>query len=345
MLVASGLDDVDLVVGGEKMARLIPDLGIEDETDPEYLRQRCVGMPGPSFWAMPTRRRMEEHGTTEEDLADVAVKARQGRHAQRERALPARLFTREEVLKSALVSYPLRLYEICSGERRRRGGDPLLGRGGAPAHHDARLGGGERGGHRRFDDGLPRALATSSPPASPFTARPATLSAKPWRARAPSPGISRGGTAGQHRLLRAGLPEEWGLCQPGEAESLMRKGETLRDRQASINPSGGSSASRSDHGPGIFEVCEALRLAAAGPVGSRQVPTPGWPFPQSIGLGGNATAVVSSASAATARDREREERHPPKRSISTPSIKERSVANNGPKLSTGLPHLDTSCEA
>jgi acetyl-CoA acetyltransferase len=48
-LVASGLHDVVLVVGGEKMPKgFIQTSGVEEETDPEYLRQRCVGMPGPS---------------------------------------------------------------------------------------------------------------------------------------------------------------------------------------------------------------------------------------------------------------------------------------------------------
>ena len=97
MLVASGLHDIVLVVGGEKMPKgFIQTSGVEDETDPEYLRQRCVGLPGPSFWAMLTRRRMEEHGTTHEDLADVAVKAHRSASTTRTRASgrssPARRF-------------------------------------------------------------------------------------------------------------------------------------------------------------------------------------------------------------------------------------------------------------
>ena len=76
MMVASGAHDVVLVVGGEKMPKgFIQTSGLDDETDPEYLRQRCVGLPGPGFWALLPRQRMEEYGTSHEDLAAVAVKA------------------------------------------------------------------------------------------------------------------------------------------------------------------------------------------------------------------------------------------------------------------------------
>ncbi len=55
-LVAGGVYDMLLVVGGEKMPKgFIQTSGVEEETDPEYLRQRCVGMPGPAFWALLCR--------------------------------------------------------------------------------------------------------------------------------------------------------------------------------------------------------------------------------------------------------------------------------------------------
>src|SRR3990172_11965871 len=113
-LVASGLFDLVLVVGGEKMPKgFIQTSGVEEASDPESLRQRCVGVPGPAFWAMLTRRRMEEHGTTEEQLAKVAVKAHQN-SVHNPYARFRREFTLEEVMGSALVAAPLRLYEICA---------------------------------------------------------------------------------------------------------------------------------------------------------------------------------------------------------------------------------------
>src|SRR3990172_10249765 len=112
-LVASGMHDVVLVVGGEKMPKgFIQTSGVEETTDPEFLRQRCIGFPGPAFWATLCRRRMKDYGTTEEQLAKVAVKAHQvGKHNANARFRQE--FTLEQVLKSNVVSYPLRLYEIC----------------------------------------------------------------------------------------------------------------------------------------------------------------------------------------------------------------------------------------
>jgi acetyl-CoA acetyltransferase len=52
-LVASGAHDVVLVVGGEKMPKgFIQTSGNEEKTDPEFVRQRMIGMPGPAFWAL-----------------------------------------------------------------------------------------------------------------------------------------------------------------------------------------------------------------------------------------------------------------------------------------------------
>ncbi len=78
MLVASGQHDIVLVMGGEKMPKgFIQTSGVDEETDIEYLRQLCVGMPGPAFWAALCRRRMQDFGTTHEDLARIAVKSHQ----------------------------------------------------------------------------------------------------------------------------------------------------------------------------------------------------------------------------------------------------------------------------
>src|ERR1035437_2714965 len=112
-LVAGGVYDLVLVVGGEKMPKgFIQTSGVADETDPEYLRQVCVGVPGPAFWGMLCLRRMSEYGTTEEQLAKIAVKAHQvAQHNANARF--RQLFSVEDVLKSKPVSWPLRLYEIC----------------------------------------------------------------------------------------------------------------------------------------------------------------------------------------------------------------------------------------
>ena len=95
-LVAGGFHDIVLVVGGEKMPKgFIQTSGIEDETDPEFLRQRCIGMPGPCLLGAA-------HPSPHEGLRHDGGAAREGRRqsprdrqAQRVRALPAGVHPRE----------------------------------------------------------------------------------------------------------------------------------------------------------------------------------------------------------------------------------------------------------
>jgi acetyl-CoA acetyltransferase len=292
-LVASGLHDMVLVVGGEKMPKgFIQTSGLEDVTDPEYLRQRCVGMPGPAFWALLARRRMEEYGTTEEDYAEVAVKAHKvGTH--NELARFRQLFTKEEVLASSLVTYPLRLYEICpvsdgaaavvicSPEvARRHTTKPVWVASSAVAT-------------MAFDDGLPRGLASVVPSGLTHHSEAAHAVRKSLEGAGVAPDdLSLVELQDNTVYYELAFPEEWGLCKPGEAESLMRKGETLPTGRMPINPSGGFLCfGEATTAQGLFQICEVGRQLR-GEAGERQVPNARLGLAQTLGLGGNATATI-----------------------------------------------------
>jgi acetyl-CoA acetyltransferase len=292
-LVASGLHDMVLVVGGEKMPKgFIQTSGLEDVTDPEYLRQRCVGMPGPAFWALLARRRMEEYGTTEEDYAEVAVKAHKvGTH--NEFARFRQLFTKEEVLASSLVTYPLRLYEICpvsdgaaavvicSPEvARRHTTKPVWVASSAVAT-------------MAFDDGLPRGLASVVPSGLTHHSEAAHAVRKSLEGAGVAPDdLSLVELQDNTVYYELAFPEEWGLCKPGEAESLMRKGETLPTGRVPINPSGGFLCfGEATTAQGLFQICEVGRQLR-GEAGERQVPNARLGLAQTLGLGGNATATI-----------------------------------------------------
>ena len=293
-LVASGLHDIVLVVGGEKMPKgFIQTSGVEEETDPEYLRQRCVGMPGPAFWAMLCRRRMKEHGTTEEQLARIAVKSHQvAKHNPNARF--RKEFTLEEVLASPMVSDPLRLYEICpvsdgaaavvlcsAEQARRRTSRPVWVAASAVAT-------------ARFDDGITRGLGGMVPPSGRTYHSEAAL--------AVSRAFEQAGVGPRDLDLvelqdntvyyELAFPEEWGLCEPGEAERLLEQGETLPTGRLPINPSGGFlSFGEATTAMGVFQVCE-LGWQMRGQAGPRQVPGAKLALAQTLGLGGNGTAVI-----------------------------------------------------
>jgi acetyl-CoA acetyltransferase len=293
-LVASGLHDVVLVVGGEKMPKgFIQTSGVQETTDPEYLRQVCVGMPGPAFWAVMCRRRMAEYGTTEEQLAKIAVKAHKN-SVHNPNARFRKEFTLEEVLNSALVSYPLRLYEICpvsdgaaavvicsADEARKRTTTPVWVAASSVAT-------------ARFDDGIPRGIAGPVPTdGKAYHSEAAAAVRKALDGAGVGPGdLDFVELQDNTVYYELSFPEEWGLCEPGQAEWLLERGETTPTGKLPINPSGGFlSFGEATTAQGLFQVCE-LGWQLRGQAGGRQVPHAKVGLAQTLGLGGNGTAVV-----------------------------------------------------
>ena len=272
-LVAGGLYDVVLVVGGEKMPKgFIQTSGVEEETDPEYLRQRCVGMPGPAFWALLCRQRMAEVGTTEEQLAKVAVKAHKIA-VHNEYARFRKEFSLEMVLESNLVSDPLRLYEICpvsdgaaaaiicSAEKARQlTSNPVWVAGSAVAT-------------MRADDGLPRGLAGTIPDGRTHHSEAAIAVEKALEQAGATPqDLDFVELQDNTVYYELAFPEDWGLCEPGEAEHLLEAGETMPTGKMPINPSGGFLCfGEATTAMGVFQVCE-LTQQLRGDAGKRQVP-------------------------------------------------------------------------
>ncbi len=292
-LVAGGVYDMVMVAGGEKMPKgFIQTSGVADTTDPEYVRQLCVGMPGPGFWALLTRRRMAEYGTTEEQLAKVAVKAHQcGKH--NENARFRQEFTLKQVLESAVVSDPLRLYEICpvsdgaaavllcSAEAARKlTTEPVWVAGSAVATAS-------------FSDGITRGVGGMSPPGNTHHSEAKLAVAKAFEQAGLGPSdIDFVELQDNTVYYELAFPEEWGLCQPGEAESLLEAGETMPDGKLPINPSGGFLCfGEATTAQGLFQICE-LTWQLRGQSGPRQVPDAKVGLCQTLGLGGNGAAAV-----------------------------------------------------
>ena len=91
------------------------------------------------------------------------------------------------------------------------------------------------------------------------------------------------------------FPEDWGMCEPGESERLLEAGETTPVGKMPINPSGGFiSFGEATTAQGIFQVVE-VATQLRGTAGGRQVPDAKIGMCQTIGLGGNGTAVVLKA--------------------------------------------------
>ena len=292
-MVAGGAYDLMLVVGGEVMPKgMIQTSGLEDPNDPEFLRQRCVGMPGPSFWSTLARRRMFDYGTTEEQYAKVVVKARKISVHN-----PFARFQKEvslaEVLASPYVSNPLRLFEICpvsngaaavvicSKEKARQfSANPVMVATSAVATVD-------------FSDALPRGLSGPVPAGPSFHTESKAVVLKAFEQAGIGPkDVSFTELQDNCCFYELAYPEEWGLCAPGEAERLLDAGEYAPTGRMPINPSGGFvSFGEATTAMGVWQIAE-LTWQLRGQSGGRQVPGAKVGLCQTNGLGGNATAAI-----------------------------------------------------
>ncbi len=118
MAVASGMHDIVVVGGVEKMT----DVTVNEATtalggagDQEWELSQGITFPG--LYALMARRHMHDYGTTQEQLASVAVK-NHGNALANKYAQFHRKITIDDVMKSKMIADPLKLLDcssICDG--------------------------------------------------------------------------------------------------------------------------------------------------------------------------------------------------------------------------------------
>ena len=107
-MIAAGQAEVVLVTASEKM--YVPEMGLVDSGSAEL--GTLLGLVAPATFGIRARRHMEEFGTTEKQMALVAVKNRS--HAQLNPFAQFREpVTVEEVLASPMVADPLTRLQCC----------------------------------------------------------------------------------------------------------------------------------------------------------------------------------------------------------------------------------------
>ena len=113
MEIAAGVSDVMLVGGAERV------LNVPTAESTEYFAyasdaiwEQTLGLTFPGVFALIARAHMEKYGTTEEQMAAVAVKNHKhgtlNPKAQFQKAI-----TVEQVLQSAYIADPLKLFDCC----------------------------------------------------------------------------------------------------------------------------------------------------------------------------------------------------------------------------------------
>ena len=111
MAVASGMHDIVVVGGAEKMTDVSDDESAiiqSSAADQEW--ETVLGATFPALHALIARRHMHDHGTTREQLSEVAIKNH--RHgSMNPKAQFQREITRETVMGSPVVASPLRMFD------------------------------------------------------------------------------------------------------------------------------------------------------------------------------------------------------------------------------------------
>jgi acetyl-CoA acetyltransferase len=297
--ILAGLSEVALVVGADTTPKgfLAPNAG-ERWDDPDWLRFRLLGMTNPAYFALYARRRMDLYGATQEDFARVKVKnARHG--LANPNARYRKEVSAEDVLASAVVADPLHLLDICATSD------------GAAAVVLA-----STDYARRHGVGRPvriNAVSTVTPTFPntvldmPNLSTDAHGGVQPERTFKESIAHAAYEEAGigpedvslaEVYDLSTALELDWmedlALCKRGEAEALLRAGDTALGGRIPVNPSGGLACfGEAVPAQALAQVCEVtwqLRGQAEG----RQVEGATVGITANQGLFGHGSSVLLS---------------------------------------------------
>lgn len=111
--IASGLADVCLVCGGERLLHLkTPEATAYFAMGSDYAVEGTNGATFPGLYALMAQEHMRRYGTTSEMLASVAIKNHQNA-LNNELAHIRKSIGMSDYLESPYVAYPLRLYDCC----------------------------------------------------------------------------------------------------------------------------------------------------------------------------------------------------------------------------------------
>ncbi|MBI4608901.1 MAG: thiolase domain-containing protein [Candidatus Rokubacteria bacterium] len=284
MEVASGTSDVVLVGGAERV------LDIPTETATELFAyasdaafEQPAGLTVPGVFALIARAHMAKYGTTEEQMAHVAVKNH--RHgALNPKAQFRKEITLEQVLASPRIADPLKLYDCCpftdggaavllaSEEAARRSRRPVWVLASAAASDAMCL-------HDKKD--LTRALATER--AAQTAYRQAGLGPKD---------VDVVELHDCFTIAEIVATEGLGLFEPGTGGTAAEKGWTSLGGKLPVNPSGGLKAKGHPIGAtGAAQIAEIV-TQLRGEAGPRQVE--GARIGLAHTLGGNTATVLVS---------------------------------------------------
>ena len=296
--ILSGACDVALVVGADTTPKgfLAPNAGDRPD-DIDWLRFRLVGATNPVYFGLHARRRMDLYGATTDDFAMVKVK--NSRHgAQNPKARFTKEYGLDDVRNSPVVSDPLRLLDICATSD---GGAALV----VSSLEWAR-------DHGHHNPVRVAGISTVSPTYPDPVIDLPYLAADSMAGSSEAP-VGFKESIGARAYAEAGVGpddvdvaevydlssameldwyEQLGFCPVGEAERLLRDGDTAIGGRLPVNPSGGLGAfGEAVPAQAIAQVCE-LTWQLRGAAGARQVDGARLGITVNQGLFGHGSSVI-----------------------------------------------------
>ncbi|ANQ70882.1 MULTISPECIES: lipid-transfer protein [Rhodococcus] len=299
--ILAGLSEVALVVGADTTPKgfLAPVAG-ERWDDPDWLRFRLMGMTNPAYFALNARRRIDLYGATAEDFANVKVKnAKHGLNNPNARY--RKEVTVENVLASPVVSNPLHLLDICATSD---GGAAILL---TSMEYARKMGIAEPVRIKAISTVTPTFPQTimdmpnfSTDSSSAVPAPERTFKESIGYAAYEEAGISPEDVdIAEVYDLATSVELDWiedlALCKRGEAEHLLRAGDTSIGGRIPVNPSGGLACfGEAVPAQALAQVCE-LTWQLRGQAEGRQVEGARIGITANQGLFGHGSSVIVSA--------------------------------------------------
>lgn len=286
LAIASGICDVALAGGVEKMRDLAPDrlrywLGVSGDTEWE----RLAGMTFAGVYALMAQRHIHQYGTKEEQLHMVAVKNHKY-GADNPKAQLQRAITLDQANKSPSVCHPLRLFDCC----------PTSDGASAAILCDAEMA-------RKFTDTPIRILGIGAGTdrlalfrREDFTTLKATVYAarQAYDMAGLKPrDISLAEAHDCFTIAEIMAYEDLGFCEKGEGGKLIEEGQTYIGGRIPVNASGGLKAKGHPIGAtGVGQIYEITnQLRGKTDKRTRQVPNARIGLAHNVG-GSGATATV-----------------------------------------------------
>jgi len=284
MAIKSGMHDIVAAGGVEKMTDVLTNRttgALSTAADQEW--ESFQGATFPGLYAMIARRHMYEHGTTEEQMAMVAVKNHYN-GARNPNAHFKNEITLDAVLNSAKIADPIKLLDcspisdgaavliLASAEKAKElCDDPIW-----------LVGTGQATGSIALHDRKDVCTLDATVEASRKAYEMAGITPKD---------VSCAEVHDCFTIAEICAIEDLGFCEKGQGGKFVEEGNTKLDGSKPINTSGGLKAKGHPVGAtGVAQVIEAV-LQLRGKAGDRQIKDPEYVLTHNIGGSGGTASV------------------------------------------------------